>query len=204
MSRSDRKLRNVHRRAVLKGLLIGGASVVPLAGYALRTSLGPDRHGMNDLARGEELRRGQTPGPAPVSQRRLRPSGTQPPWDVLAPLRVGTYVGSGWRVKALSAVKRGAAVLTLAHLTGEVAEVHVCRRSGLPRGLAHTAHLDLYLMNDGDGDLPTPEGVGRAVKTIALRITRRERADLGGAQAPHAMMSHWARVRWYGTPEGAA
>jgi hypothetical protein len=22
--------------------------------------------------------------------------------------------------------------------------------------------------------------------------------------APHAMMSHWARVRWYGTPEGAA
>jgi hypothetical protein len=35
-------------------------------------------------------------------------------------------------------------------------------------------------------------------------VARRERADLGPVPAPHSMMSHWARVRWYGTPEGSA
>ena len=198
MSRSNRKLSHVHRRAVLKGLLIGGASVVPFAGYALRTPLRPDQ------GRGDE-RLGQEDLPAArAPQRGPRPAGSRPPWELLAPLAAGTYVGSGWRVKALSAVKQGAAVLSLVHLSGEVAEIHVCRRSGLPSGLAHTAHLDLYLMNDGDGERPTPEGVGRAVKTVALRVARRERAELGAVPAPHAMMSHWARVRWYGTPEGAA
>jgi len=198
MSRSDRKLSNVQRRAVLKGLLLGGASVVPFAGYALRMPLPPDpRRG--GQGRGPE---GLSPGLTPAQSRPR--SGSLPPWELIAPLAVGTYVGSGWRVKGLSRIEQGAAILTLAHRSGEQADVHVCRRGGLQRGLAHTALLDLYLMNDGDGDRPTPEGVGRAVKTAALRIERRERADLGQLSPPHAMMSHWTRVRWYGPPEGAA
>lgn len=199
MSGSDRKLSPLHRRAVLKGLLIGGVSVVPLAGYALRQPRGAEdrRPGARKLAR-------DGTGAASARQGRGSARSSAPPWELVAPLVVGSYVGSGWRVKALSAIRQGAAVLTLAHLSGEVAEIHVCRRSGLARGLAHTAYLDLLLMNDGDGELPTPEGVGRAVKTVAMRIARRERFDLGPVPPPHAMMSHWARVRWYGTPEGVA
>lgn len=188
MSRSDGKLTNVRRRALLKGLVIGGVSLVPLAGHALRAPESRRRGG-------SPLRGTQGDGTSPM---RGLDDG-RPPWWLIAPVRRGSYVGSGWRVQSLSRIEQGAAVLTLAHLSGKVAAVHLCRRAGLPRGLAHTPNLDLYLMNDGDGELPTPEGVGRAVKTVAMRITRRERQEQR-FDAPRGMMSHWARVRWYGTP----
>lgn len=176
----DEKLKKVDRRAVLKGLAIGGATLMlPFAG--------PSRDAQH--AQG---------GDAPPRE------GFGPPWSLIAPVTAGSYLGAGWRVRSLSRVQEGAAALALVHRSGERAEVHVCRRGGLTRGLAQTAHLDLLLMNDGDGDQPTPEGLGRAIKTVALRVIRRERLEALPGAAPADMMSHNARVRWYGAPESNA
>jgi hypothetical protein len=182
MPNSDEKMKKFQRRALLRGLMVGGVALtVPFAGRALRAPGDPRRSA------------------EPTEQ----PRGG-PPWPLLAPVAAGSYLGSGWRVRNLSRVREGAAVLSLSRGSGERAEVHVCRRSGLPRGLAHTAQLDLLLMNDGDGDLPTPESLGRAVKTVALRVGRRERHEHGRPAAPYGLMSHSARLRWHGTPESFA
>jgi len=172
------------RRAVLKGMLVGGAVLgTPLTTQALPPPAAP--------------RRGPTTAEPPN-----RPVASDPaaPWAMVAPLVTGTTVGSGWRVAALSALDRGAVVMTLAHRSGQHAQIHLCRLEGQPRGIAHTAELDLVLMNGGDGRRLTGEGIGRAVKTVALRIAAHERGH-AGARTPTALLTHRARLHQFGARE---
>ncbi len=171
----------MQRRAVLKGLMVGGAVLsTPLAVQA-RQAPAAGRDGADEPEAG------------------IAPPASDPdaPWELVAPLVVGSDLGSGWQVAALSAVERGAVVLTLAHPSGRQAQVHLCRRGSEPRGIAHTADLDLVLMNGGDGKTPTGEGIGRAVKTVALRINRGQR----GGQRSTTLLTHRARLHRFGARE---
>jgi hypothetical protein len=179
----------MQRRVLLKGLVLGGVTLaVPLGGRALRA----------------EDQRGQHQQPGAPDELGHGARAGQAPWELVAPLAAGTYVGCGWTVRSLSRVKRGAAALTLAHRSGERAELHVCRRSGLPRGIAHTGQLELFLMNGGDGQRPTAEGIGRAAKTVALRIARSERRSPRSPSTPAGLLSHQARLQLFGAPEAVA
>jgi hypothetical protein len=121
------------------------------------------------------------------------------PWWLVAPLVAGTHLGEGWYVRSLSAVRRGAVELTLERRSdGEQAVVHVCRRRGKARGLGHTRRLDLFLMNGANGKAVTAEGIGRAVRTAALRIAEHERSGTKAPEPPPTLMSHRARLDAYG------
>jgi len=172
------------RRNVLKKMLVGTATaaVVPgTASAALEAAASSaENAGRSALSRGLPL-----------------PSGAAP-WWLVAPLAVGSPLKYGWYVADLSAVERGASVLTLAHTNGKRAKIHLCGHAGAPRGVAHTALVDLVLMDGGSGSFRTDEKLGRVVLGMAELVRRnevREDADLG---AVAAMMSHEDRVGVFG------
>ncbi len=163
----------MERRLVLKGFLVSSAVLAtPVAALAGTTPQGSDDASSDASTEAHEQ------------------------WELLAPIGPGSDLGGGWSAKSLSAVSHGAAVLTIAHLSGTNARVHVCRRAGAPRGVAHTERLDLLLMNGGDGSVPTDEDLSRAVKTVALRISRQERQAT--QPRPKGLLPHPARLGWYG------
>ncbi len=179
----------MQRRAVLQGLMVGGVTLTtPLAVQALR-------------APAERLpQAAEAEPPAAEAGAGAATSDPNAPWPLIAPLAAGSYVGSGWQIEALSQVTHGAAILTLAHRSGQRAQVHLCRRGETPRGIAHTAHLDLVLMNGGAGRQPTAEGIGRAVKTVALQIA----AGQHQADAGTVLLTHRARLHRFGAREISA
>lgn len=120
------------------------------------------------------------------------------PWWLVSPLRQGSAVGKGWSVQSLSAVERGAAVLELAHHDGELARVHVCAHAGTPKGLASTVLFDLVLMDGGQGEQPTPEGLGRALMGVASRVRRNELVGETDLKSVSRMLTHAERVERYG------
>ena len=55
-------------------------------------------------------------------------------------------------------------VLATPARTGKLA---VTRKDGSPQGIIYTRQLDLVVMNGGQGDLPTEEGLAQAVAALA-------------------------------------
>jgi len=125
-------------------------------------------------------------------------SSKHSPWWILSPLREGSSVGKGWSIAALSGVKDGAAVLTLANRDGRQVDLHICARSGRGSGLAQTALFDLVSMDGRDGVDATPEDLGRVVVSLAKRIRRNELQHAGDLRAFSHLMSHTDRVSLYG------
>jgi hypothetical protein len=119
-----------------------------------------------------------------------------PSW-LIAPLRAGSKLGSGWRISELSGVVRNAYVLKLAHRSGDHVEVHLCRLEGAQRGLASTEHLDLFVMNGGDGAVPSDEDLGLVVLSLARRIRENEARKGAAARPPVDILSHEARLTRY-------
>lgn len=120
------------------------------------------------------------------------------PWWLLSPLQQGASLGRGWSIDALSPIESGAAILTLAHRDGRQARVHMCAWKDAPRGVAHTELLDLIIMDGGQGDRPTEEGLGRALSSLASRIRRNELRIDADIRALAGMQSHEERVEQYG------
>jgi hypothetical protein len=79
-------------------------------------------------------------------------------------------------------------VLTLQNERGRSHRIHVCRNDGRPQGLVYTNRLDLVVMNGGQGDLPTDEGLAQAVAEVAhvLAANERRHDDLLNALLPQA------------------
>jgi len=113
------------------------------------------------------------------------------PWELLSPLVAGATVGHGWRVTELSAVTNGSCVLTLENARGRAHRVHLCGNAGSPQGLVFTNHLDLVVMNGGQGDLPTDEGFAQAVAAVAHVLASNER---GEAEVLATLLPHAERV----------
>jgi len=127
-----------------------------------------------------------TPAEAPAV------ASSPPPWELLRPLAAGATVAHGWRVADLSPVQNGACVVTLANARGRSHRVHICRNDGTPHGLVYTRRLDLVVMNDGRGDLPTEEGLAQAVARLAHVVAANERTAADGFFAE--LLPHTARM----------
>jgi hypothetical protein len=111
-----------------------------------------------------------------------------PPWEILHPLALGSAVAHGWSVAGLTGVADGSCVLTLQNPRGRAHRVHLCRNDGRPQGLVHTKQLDLVVMNGGQGDLPTEEGLAQAVAAVAHVLAANEgrHAPLAATLLPQA------------------
>ena len=211
------------RRALVSRLAAGaaGAAVAwvasPGKANALPVRKGPNlpngsRNGNGEpsMVPGElpvqEERSVALPAEAPVVAREVvaapAPVTAPPPWALLRPLRKGSVVAHGWRVAELSAVVDGACVLTLRNRRGREHRIHLCRNDGQPQGLVYTDRLDLMVMNGGQGELPTEEGLAQAVAKVAHVLAANE----GGRQQERMMvtlLTHAERVRQFNTLAGA-
>ena len=170
----------MHRRRFLRGVVATGAVIAAPTGEASAAEPGstPDAEAA------------EATGVDPAGATQDATPSAPAPWALLDPLSVGSDVGLGWRIEHLSEIVRGAAVLTLVHEApgegGERARVHLCAVRGEARGVAHSEHVDLILMNRGDGGLVTNEPIGRVLKTLAGVIRANERGSTEGLM-PHAL-----------------
>lgn len=190
------------RRALI-GKLAAGAAGATLVGIgsvgraAARSGASP-----KDAAPGgAELEPGRTAAAAnlpttAVIDADAPETGSAPRWELLRPLTVGAVVAHGWRVGELSGVVDGSCVLTLRNERGRAHRVHLCRNDGRPQGLVHTARFDLVVMNGGQGDLPTEEGLAQAVAAVAHVLAANE----GPAPVETAWLPHAERVRLFAGP----
>ena len=163
-------------RRVFVGQLAAGAAVTLAAGAGTARAL-TRREASSGAARSQDLT-GNPPLDVAVDHPHdvvegADPGGT-PPMELLRPLTIGSSVAGGWRVAELSGVRNGSCVLTLQNEKGRTHRVHVCRNDGRPQGLIHTERLDLFVMNGGQGDLPTEEGLAQAVAEVAHVLAANE------------------------------
>ena len=87
---------------------------------------------------------------------------------------LGSEAAHGWRVAELTGVVDGTCVLTLRNERGRTHRVHLCRNAGRPQGLVYTERFDLVVMNGGQGDLPTEEGLAQAVAEVSHVLAANE------------------------------
>ncbi len=123
-----------------------------------------------------------------------------PPWALLTPLAAGALVAHGWRLRDLSPVQNGSCVVTLENARGRAHRVHVCRNDGAPQGLVYTRRLDLVVMNEGHGDLPTEEGLAQAVARLAHVVAANEATTPPDVLAD--LLPHAERVRRFAAEDG--
>ena len=160
------------RRTLLKMLACGGALLATEAGATAETLAKPSK----------EL---------------TLPDGPEP-WWLVFPLEQGSRLAKGLRVHSLSKVERGASVLTLLRKSGEEVRIHICFRSGQAKGLAHSKMFDLLLMDGGDGNRQTDEGLARVLNDIARRIRTNEMRKDANLRPLARMQTHEERVGTYG------
>ncbi|MCB9759233.1 MAG: hypothetical protein H6739_05295 [Alphaproteobacteria bacterium] len=119
------------------------------------------------------------------------------PWELFNPLRPGVEAGLGWTLGALSELDRGAWVLNLHHADGRSARVHLCYHQGRPRGVGHSAYLDLILMDGGDGAKDTDESLGRVLRHLA-NVIRENESRPGADELIASLLTHGERVERFG------
>jgi len=122
-----------------------------------------------------------------------------PPWELVHPLVAGATVAHGWRLAGLSPVQHGSCVATLQNARGRAHRVHLCRNDGSPQGLIYTRRVDLVVMNEGQGDLPTEEGLAQAVAALAHVIAANEVRMPGSLLAE--LLPHTERLRQFASAE---
>ncbi len=122
-----------------------------------------------------------------------------PPWALLTPLAAGALVTHGWRLRDLGPVQNGSCVVTLENARGRAHRVHVCRNDGAPQGLVYTRRLDLVVMNEGHGDLPTEEGLAQAVARLAHVVAGNE---VRARDRLADLLPHAERVRRFAADDG--
>lgn len=179
----------MQRRVFIQGVLAGSAGIASSSVAAADIALEAADQKLCEADTANVL--AQLPHPVSASS----PVGPTSDnlWPLLAPLKPGDSVGLGWRVQELSVVESGAAVMTLTSVD-RTERVHLCRRELGAHGLAHTEHLDLLLMNQGDGAVPTDENLARVLNVLAELIRRNEKA---GMSLPEGLLSHAARLLFY-------
>lgn len=121
------------------------------------------------------------------------------PGGVLGGLRAGARV-EGWQIVAISDVRDGAIHVEMEG-GGRRFAVEVMRRDPRFAGVAHTAQLELYLRNQGDGARRSDEIDGLGVMALARALSAREAA---GARHPSllTLRERAARFRQYAAVRG--
>ena len=127
-------------------------------------------------------------------------SAAPPPWALVAPLGAGSVVAHGWHLVDLTPVQDGSAVVTLQNERGHAHRIHLCRNDGSPQGLVYTRRVDLVVMNQGYGELPTEEHLGQAVAALAHAVATNEATMADGVFAD--LLPHSERVQRFAAAEG--
>jgi|SRR4051812_20927651 hypothetical protein len=135
--------------------------------------------------------------PSAADARTQTSAGTDMPAWLIAPLRRGSDIGSGWTIAETAGIVRGAFVLELGHVSGRRVELHLCRLDGAATGIACSKHLDFFLMNGGDGGVPSDEELGLVVISLARRVSDNEERRGATALPPANVLSHAARLAQY-------
>lgn len=137
------------------------------------------------------------PADSPAQPRDPAPleSWTEPPWGLLAPLGVGSMLGSV-RLTELSPVTATGTVDVRFETADFVGfRVRLCRRDpdpSAPRPIARTEYFDLYLENHGRGETPTDEQQGVTVLALAAVVKQNEREF--GPIAVGTLRQRWQRL----------
>jgi hypothetical protein len=119
---------------------------------------------------------------------------------LVAPFAAGSVVAHEWRLVELTPVQHGSAVATLATARGRTYRVHLCRNDGSPAGVIYTPRVDLVVMNQGYGELPTEEHFGQAVAALAHAVAANEATVAAGVLAN--FLPHTERVQRFAAAEG--
>jgi hypothetical protein len=171
------------RRALIGKAAVGAAAA--LAVGAAGAGVASARAARAATGTPADAGEGRDAAPAPAESAEI---AAPPPWELLSPLAAGAGVAPGWRLVGLSPVQDGVCVVTLENAAGRSQRIHLCRNDGQPQGLVHTRRVDLVVMNDGHGVLPTDEGLAQAVARLGRVVAANE------AQAPAGLLSHAERV----------
>ena len=183
------------RREVIGKAAVGAVAALTVNAVVTGVASARAGHAAPDNPAGDRDERNAEPPPA-ASEAISSP----PPWDMLSPLVAGAVVAHGWRLVDLSPVRDGACVVTLENERGRAARVHLCHNDGTPQGLVYTRRVDLVVMNGGQGDLPTEEGLAQAVATLAHRVAANEATMSESFFA--ALLPHAERVQRFAAAEG--
>lgn len=170
-------------------LAVGGAVGTAVAATRpLRDATDDPGHATDEPAHDGEEPRAEAPRTDTVD-------AAPPPWALVAPFGAGAVVAHGWQLSDLTPVRDGSAVVTLQNGRGRAHRIHLCRNDGSPQGIIYTRRVDLVVMNQGYGDLPTEEHFGQAVAALAHAIAANEGPGADGVVA--ALLPHAERVQRY-------
>jgi hypothetical protein len=176
------------RRAFV-GRLAAGTAAACVAGIGTAQAIATGQQSSRGTGGGHGLGALDAPAApvAPPLGAASEPSGA-PPWEIVQPLALGSAVAPGWSLAGLSGVADGSCVVTLENARGRSQRVHLCRNDGRPQGLVYTRQFDLLVMNGGQGDLPTDEGLAQAVAALAHVLAANEgrHGALAAALLPQA------------------
>jgi hypothetical protein len=142
---------------------------------------------------------GQAPQPTPAAAE-VAAISAPPPWELVSPLAAGSVLAHGWHLAELGPVKDGSCVATLQNGRGRARRVHLCRNGGTPQGLVYTRQVDLVVMNDGHGDLPTEETLAQAVAELAHVVAANE--GTVPARLFTDLLPHAERMQRFAVAEG--
>ena len=190
------------RRELIGKAAVGATAALTLSAAA-RTAVASTRAleaATTGVTDGREGRKAAAPVAETVTPAPVEAKTAPPPWHLLAPLAAGSAVAHGWRVAGLSPVRDGVCVVTLRNKAGRAHRVHLCSNDGSPQGIIYTRRVDLVLMNEGAGSLPTEEGLGQAVAELAHVVAANE----GRTADVQDLASHAERLRRYAAAEGPA
>ena len=192
------------RRALIGKAAVGAAAALTLSaariGNASTRALADaptDRDGHEGAPVDEPLARATSVAPPASSVTSAAPA----PWELVSPLTAGATLAHGWRLAALGPVQNGSCVATLQNARGRAHRVHLCRNDGTPQGIVYTRRMDLVVMNEGQGDLPTEERLAQAVAELAHVVAGNE-ARMSDAVFAN-LLPHSERVQRFATAEGA-
>src|SRR5438552_9261254 len=162
------------RRELIGKTAVGAAAALTVSAAGLRVASARGVPAATDQPGGDRDRRNAVPPRAEPPPADSAAISSPPPWDLLSPLVAGSVVGHGWRLVDLGPVQDGSCVVTLQNRRGRAHRVHLCRNDGKPQGIIYTRRVDLVVMNEGYGDLPTEERLAQAVAKLAHVIAANE------------------------------
>ncbi len=175
------------RRELIGKTAVGAAAALTVSAAGLRVASARSV-AATDYPADDRDGRNAVPPPAEPPPADAGAISSPPPWDLVSPLVAGSMVAHGWRLVALGPVEDGSCVVTLQNRRGRSHRVHLCRNDGNPQGIVYTRRVDLVVMNEGYGDLPTEERLAQAVAELAHVIATNEATarDRVAELLPHA------------------
>jgi len=191
------------RRTLIGKVAVGAAAA--LAVGAARTGTAattrPLRDAPDDLGAPVDAPAGEPVGPSALEPHAEAAASAEPaPWALVAPYGAGAVVAHGWQLVDLTPVQDGSAVVTLQNERGHAHRIHLCRNDGSPQGLVYTRRVDLVVMNQGYGELPTEEHFGQAVAALAHAVAANEATVADAVFA--GLLPHAARVERFAAVAG--